>query len=176
MDNFDLRKYLIENKATTNSKIINEGKTYYLKSKDFYNPEESYSLFGEYIDLVNDYTAANEPDLLDAGIDFTDAIELIGKHGQLLFEIEATGIDPETDGVESYYRVTNPEVLQELAQTYAQSEEYYKLASAIKKGKYTGFMITSLEYLPDDSVVIPMEPGFEEIEKFVASLQQNKDN
>jgi len=35
MDNFDLKKYLVENKVTTNSKMLTEASTDYEKIKDF---------------------------------------------------------------------------------------------------------------------------------------------
>jgi len=47
MDNFDLKKYLVENKVTTNSKMLTEAKTYAVDTQ-----ADDYL---DYIDKVNEY-------------------------------------------------------------------------------------------------------------------------
>lgn len=54
MENFNIKKFLVENKLTTNSKILNEGTTL----KDFYNTDEYEAIRGRLEDI-----AANESDI-----------------------------------------------------------------------------------------------------------------
>ena len=101
MDNFDLKKYLVENKVTANSKTLLEAKTYAVNTdaEDYF----------DYIDTVNEYLTVPQDDLLDSSIDFASIAAILSKHGQLLFEVEIAGLDDTADGIESYYKVTNPE-------------------------------------------------------------------
>ena len=156
MDNFDLRKYLVENKATTNSKLLTEAKTY---SIDVQTDDNHI----DYIDVVNTYLMVSEDDLLDNPVDFEDIAALIGKYGKLLFEVETVGLDDTVDGIESFYSVTNQEALNKIAQIYAQDEAHYNVAAAIQRGEVTGFMLSIGEFY-GVFVVIPLEPGFEKIE------------
>lgn len=155
MDNFDLKKYLVENKVTANSKTLLEAKTYAVNTdaEDYF----------DYIDTVNEYLTVPQDDLLDSSIDFASIAAILSKHGQLLFEVEIAGLDDTADGIESYYKVTTPEVLKQIAELYGQDENHYELASAIQEGKVAGFMTFVFDY-NDDFVVIPLEPGFETIE------------
>jgi len=155
MDNFDLKKYLVENKVTTNSKTLIEAKTYAVdtQAEDYF----------DYIDTVNEYLTVPQDDLMDSPIDFSSIAAILSKHGQLLFEVEIAGIDDTTDGIESYYKVTNPEALNRIAELYGQDENHYELASAIQEGEVGGFMTFVFDN-SDDFVVIPLEPGFEAIE------------
>jgi len=155
MDNFDLRKYLIENKATANSRVLTEAKTYAVDPKG--------DEYLDFIDVVNAYLMVSEDDLLENPVDFEDIAALIGKYGKLLFEVEIVGLDDTVDGIESYYSVTNQEVLNKIAQIYAQDEIHYDLAAAIQQGETTGFMMFIGEF-SGVFVVIPLEPGFEKIE------------
>jgi hypothetical protein len=54
MENFNLKKFLVENKLTTNSRILNEGTTL----EDFYNSDEFEAIKGRLDDI-----AANESDI-----------------------------------------------------------------------------------------------------------------
>ena len=155
MDNFDLKKYLVENKVTANSKTLLEAKTYAVNTdaEDYF----------DYIDTVNEYLTVPQDDLLDSSIDFASIAAILSKHGQLLFEVEIAGLDDTADGIESYYKVTNPEALNQIAELYGQDENHYELASAIQEGEVAGFMTFVFDY-NDDFVVIPLEPGFEVIE------------
>jgi len=164
MDNFDLRKYLIENKVTTNSKTLIEAKTYTVDTTD--------DDYFEYIDKVNEYLAAPQDDLMGSSIDFPSIAALLSKHGQLLFEVEIAGVDDTADGIESYYKIPNPEALNQIANLYGQDENYYELASAIQEGEVAGFMTFVFDH-NDDFVVIPLEPGFETIEAEARRFAQN---
>jgi hypothetical protein len=155
MDNFDLKKYLVENKATTNSNMLTEAKTYAVNTdaKDYF----------DYIDTVNEYLTVPQDDLLDSSIDFASIAAILSKYGQLLFEVEIAGLDDTADGIESYYKVTNPEALNQIAKLYGVDENHYELASTIQEGEVAGFMTFVFDY-NNDFVVIPLEPGFETIE------------
>ena len=155
MDNFDLKKYLVENKVTTNSKTLIEAKTYAVDTQ-----ADDYL---DYIDTVNEYLLVPQDDLMDSSIDFPSIAAILSKHGQLMFEVEMAGIDDTADGIESYYKVTNPEALNQIAEHYGQDEKHYELASAIQEGEVGGFMTFVFDN-NDDFVVIPLEPGFEAIE------------
>jgi hypothetical protein len=155
MDNFDLKKYLVENKATTNSNMLTEAKTYAVNTdaEDYF----------DYIDTVNEYLTVPQDDLLDSSIDFASIAAILSKYGQLLFEVEIAGLDDTADGIESYYKVTNPEALNQIAKLYGVDENHYELASTIQEGEVAGFMTFVFDY-NNDFVVIPLEPGFETIE------------
>lgn len=66
MENFNLKKFLVENKLTTNSRVINEATTL----QDFYNSDEYEAIRGELEDI-----AANE-----SGISFEDAFKEALEH------------------------------------------------------------------------------------------------
>ncbi len=54
MENFNIKKFLVENKLTTNSRLLNEATTL----KDFYNSDEYEAIRGRLEDI-----AANESDI-----------------------------------------------------------------------------------------------------------------
>jgi hypothetical protein len=164
MDTFDLKKYLVENKATTNSKTLVEAKTYAVDTTD--------DDYWDYTDKVNEYLAVPQDDLMDSSIDFPSIAAILSKHGQLLFEVEIAGIDDTADGIESYYKVSNPEALSQIAKLYGQDENYYELASAIQEGEVAGFMTFVFDH-NDNFVVIPLESGFETIEAEARRFAQN---
>jgi len=179
MDDFDLKKYLVENKVTTNSRIIKEeedefnldtSRTSYGTNKKYtVDPQADADDFLDFIDTVNDYLMVSTDDLLDNPVDFDDIAALVDKYGKLLFEVEIVGLDPSADGLESYYSVTNQEVLNKIADIYAQEKEWTQLAANIRNGKARGFM-TFLYDVVEDSVVVPLSPGFEEIETAIQAI------
>jgi hypothetical protein len=75
MDNFDLKKYLVENKATTNSKMLNE--------ESVMNFEEEAQQFPE---LVNEYGVQAVADALEAiHINAEDASRESGEDAHTLY-------------------------------------------------------------------------------------------
>ena len=161
MDNFNLKKYLVENKVTRNSQMLNEAKTYTIDVNTADTDLED--SFEVYQDTVNDYLTLPVPDLQESGVNFEALAALVGKYGTLLFEVETVGLDPSVDGIESFYQVKDRNILSEIAKIYAESEELYELSDEIQQGNYTGFVVVTYDYI-DEPVVVPLNSGFQEIE------------
>jgi len=159
MSQFDLKNYLVENKLTSNSRVLQESRTYY------YDVKADTEEYDELMDTVNDYLLVSSDYLEDGDIDFSSIASLL-KSSKLLFEISLKGIDTSTDGIESYYRVTDQETLDKIAGLYAVDEELYELASMIQNGEVNGFMAFTPDFPEYNTFqVFPLESGFEEIEK-----------
>jgi len=68
---------------------------------------------------------------------------LIYQHGTKVFTVNIDGIDPDVDGSESYYTVTDPQALKNIASAVYKSdpETYEEIATDIGTGKLKDFML-----------------------------------
>ncbi len=135
--------------------ILTEAKTYAVNTSD--------DDFWDYQDTVNEYLMVPQDELVESSVNFESIAPILGKYGELLFEVQIAGIDDTTDGTESYYKITDPEALNQIAELYGEDENFYEVASAIQEGEVTGFMTFVFDY-NDSFVIIPLESGFEVIE------------
>jgi hypothetical protein len=159
MESFDLKKFLVENKLTTNSKVLSELKTYNINMDD----EEAFEIHQE---LQNEYIV---PEDYFPEADMDSILDIVMQKGIELFNITLEGIDPSVDGVEKYYRVVDKSILADLAKLYA-GEENFELAEDIINGTVKGFLV----FQPDEGgiIVFPLLKGFQEIEKSAANLNR----
>lgn len=159
MDNFDLRKYLVENRVTTNSRLLAESENYHLQ------PQERED-FNKYIDTLDKYREYPDEFDFDSSINFDRVSSIIIKSGTRLFDTKITQFKDHTlNVISSFYKVTDPEALQEIARLYAEDEDFYSVATDIQKGKCPGFEIITWISLNIDKVfIMPLKKGFENIE------------
>ena len=110
---------------------------YYTESVDFDN-------FEEYQDVVNTYLSPL--DFVDE-LNSKDIAPLIYRYGDKIFDVNVEGIDPSADGVESYYKVSDPSTLKQIAAAVARSgDQYEDIAIDVGTGKLREFML----FLPKD--------------------------